>query len=138
MANLVSTTITGNVTASGNVTATAFSGDGSSLTNLPSSGAGNVEAWVNFNGTGTVAIRDSGNVSSITDNGTGDYTINFTTNLANANYSAIANPGRPTNGNFNAGATVHVLAVDSFVIRIRNQAATAQTDAEIVTGVVIM
>lgn len=44
-------------------------------------------AWVNFNGTGTVAIRDSGNVSSITDNGTGDYTVNFTTALEDANYS---------------------------------------------------
>jgi len=45
-------------------------------------------AWVNFNGTGTVAIRASGNVSSITDNGTGDYTINFTTAMVDANYSA--------------------------------------------------
>ncbi len=45
-------------------------------------------AWVNFNGTGTVAIRASGNVSSITDNGTGDYTINFTTAMPDANYSA--------------------------------------------------
>ena len=44
-------------------------------------------AWVNFNGTGTVAIRESGNVSSITDNGTGDYTINFTTAMSDANYS---------------------------------------------------
>jgi hypothetical protein len=44
-------------------------------------------AWVNFNGTGTVAIRASGNVSSITDNGTGDYTINFTTAMPDANYS---------------------------------------------------
>lgn len=44
-------------------------------------------AWVNFNGTGTVAIRASGNVTSITDNGTGDYTINFTTSLPDANYS---------------------------------------------------
>ena len=43
-------------------------------------------AWVNFNGTGTVAIRASGNVSSITDNGTGDYTVNFTTALTDANY----------------------------------------------------
>ena len=43
-------------------------------------------AWVNFNGTGTVAIRASYNVSSITDNGVGDYTVNFTTALANANY----------------------------------------------------
>ncbi|SSQ07936.1 Uncharacterised protein [Acinetobacter baumannii] len=43
-------------------------------------------AWVNFNGTGTVAIRASGNVSSITDNGVGNYTINFTTALPDANY----------------------------------------------------
>ena len=48
-------------------------------------------AWVNFNGTGTVAIRASYNVSSITDNGTGDYTVNFTTALADANYSVVAN-----------------------------------------------
>ena len=45
------------------------------------------KAWVNFNGTGTVAIRQSGNVSSITDNGTGDYTLNFTTAMTDANYS---------------------------------------------------
>ena len=45
-------------------------------------------AWVNFNGTGTVAIRASGNVSSITDNGRGDYTINFTTTMTDANYSS--------------------------------------------------
>jgi hypothetical protein len=44
-------------------------------------------AWVNFNGTGTVAIRASGNVSSITDNGTGIYTINFTTAMPDANYA---------------------------------------------------
>lgn len=47
-------------------------------------------AWVNFNGTGTVAIRASGNVSSITDNNTGDYTVNFTTVLPDANYSTVA------------------------------------------------
>ena len=43
-------------------------------------------AWVNFNGTGTPAIRESGNVTSITDNGTGDYTVNFTTAMPDANY----------------------------------------------------
>ena len=47
-------------------------------------------AWVNFNGTGTVAIRASGNVTSITDNSTGNYTVNFTTALVDANYSAVA------------------------------------------------
>jgi len=50
-------------------------------------GAQLCKAWVNFNGTSTVAIRASYNVSSITDNGVGDYTVNFTTALADANYS---------------------------------------------------
>lgn len=50
-------------------------------------------AWVNFNGTGVVAIRSSFNVSSITDNGTGDYTINFTTPLSDANYLVIGTAG---------------------------------------------
>ena len=45
-------------------------------------------AWVNFNGTGTVAIRASGNVYSITDNGTGNYTVNLTTAMPDASYAA--------------------------------------------------
>ena len=49
--------------------------------------ADRIKAWVNFNGTGTVAINASYNVSSITDNGTGDYTVNFTSALADANYA---------------------------------------------------
>lgn len=49
-------------------------------------------AWVNFNGTGTVAIRASGNVSSITDNGVGDYTVNFTIPMQDAGYSFTAIP----------------------------------------------
>jgi len=48
-------------------------------------------AWVNFNGTGTVAIRGSGNVSSITDNGTGAYVVNFTTSMADTNYAVVIN-----------------------------------------------
>ena len=56
-------------------------------------------AWVNFNGTGTVAIRASGNVSSITDNGTGDYTVNFTTAMSDANYSAVGTAQGSTIGN---------------------------------------
>lgn len=55
-------------------------------------------AWVNFNGTGTVAIRESGNVSSITDNGTGDYTVNFTTAMPDANYSVSGFSNRSGTG----------------------------------------
>ena len=46
-------------------------------------------AWVNFNGTGTVAIRDSENVSSITDSATGRYYVNFATNMANTDYATL-------------------------------------------------
>ncbi|CAB4139970.1 hypothetical protein UFOVP397_6 [uncultured Caudovirales phage] len=55
-------------------------------------------AWVNFNGTGTVAIRASGNVSSITDNGTGDYTVNFTNAMPDANYCGNATNDRWPDG----------------------------------------
>ena|SRR3990167_3033630 len=48
-----------------------------------------IKGWVNFTGTGTVTINDSYNVSSISDNGTGDYTINWTTAFATANYSVV-------------------------------------------------
>lgn len=77
-------------------------------------------AWVNFNGTGTVAIRDSYNVASVTDNGTGDYTLNFTTPYSNANYAVVtgvqqAGTGGSTNANFNmtikVGATPTVNSV---------------------------
>ena len=50
---------------------------------------GRAKAWINFNGTGTVAIRDSYNVSSISDDATGKYTVNFTTAMANTNYSPV-------------------------------------------------
>ena len=46
-------------------------------------------AWVNFNGTGTIAIRAAGNVSSITDNGAGDYTLNFINAMADTSYCAV-------------------------------------------------
>jgi hypothetical protein len=55
-------------------------------------------AWVNFNGTGTVAIRASGNVSSITDNGTGTYTVNFTTAMPDANFAIVAQGGGTSGG----------------------------------------
>ena len=54
---------------------------------------GSAKAWVNFNGTGTVAIRAAFNVSSITDNGVGDYTCNFTAALADGNYAVSTNSG---------------------------------------------
>jgi hypothetical protein len=74
------------------------------------------KAWVNFNGTGTVAIRASYNVSSITDNGTGDYTVNFTTALADANYSIAVASNRSTGWN----ATTGTLATSSAIVATFN------------------
>ena len=78
----------------------------STLTQFSASGSAPVyaaRAWVNFNGTGTVAIRGSGNVSSITDNGTGDYTVNFTTAMPNANYAVALGSTQLNNANSDMG-----------------------------------
>jgi hypothetical protein len=60
---------------------------------------GSAKAWVNFNGTGTVAIRAAFNVSSITDNGTGNYTLNFTNALVDVNYTPLGNNLQDTGAN---------------------------------------
>jgi hypothetical protein len=69
-------------------------------------------AWVNFNGTGTVAIRSSGNVSSITDDGVGQYRVNFTTAMPDANYSSqiTLNGGNAYIGTI-GGQTTSVLTI---------------------------
>jgi hypothetical protein len=54
------------------------------------SARGIAKAWVNFNGTGTIASRDSENVSSLTDNATGIYTVSFSVSFSAADYSAVA------------------------------------------------
>jgi len=65
------------------------------------------KAWVNFNGSGTVAIRDSYNVSSITDNATGRWRINFSTDLANADFSVSAALGTVTGSSLATSALIH-------------------------------
>jgi hypothetical protein len=76
------------------------------------------KAWVNFDGTSTVAIRASYNVSSITDNGTGSYTVNFTTALADANYVALG-CCRPTAG----GSPHYVIAIENKDTQVRTTSA---------------
>lgn len=61
------------------------------------SARGIAKAWVNFNGTGTIAARDSENVSSLTDNGTGNFDINFTNNFGLADYVTNGQMAFPTN-----------------------------------------
>ncbi len=71
-------------------------------------------AWVNFNGTGTPAIRASGNVSSITDNGTADYTVNFTNAMPDANYSANGSGG--VNGSRSLGVAFNFTSATGALI----------------------
>ena len=78
-------------------------------------------AWVNFNGTGTLAIRDSGNVSSVTDNGIANYTVNFATNMPDINYCVTSHGGGGTSGIPIVGSSTTItLAVDSFLVRTVN------------------
>lgn len=93
------------------------------LQDAPGSGqpamAGAAKAWVNFNGTGTVAIRASGNVASITDGGTGTYTVNFTNALADANYSAVVSGGE-TAGTIGLAAATGAFAAGSIQVYTKN------------------
>lgn len=92
------TSLAGNAATA--TTAAACSGNAATATQLStatgSAPSYSCRAWVNFNGTGTVAIRASGNVSSITDNGVGDYTVNFATAMPDAFYSVVSSNGGGT------------------------------------------
>jgi hypothetical protein len=75
-------------------------------------------AWVNFNGTGTVAIRASGNVSSITDNGAGVYDVNFTTAMPDANYAPTVTAYSSSSALYAIGGQVHNQAPTTAKFRI--------------------
>ena len=59
---------------------------------------GTAKAWINFNGTGTIAARDSLNVSGLVDGGTGDYTVSFSSAFSNSDYAPVANGSESTGG----------------------------------------
>ena len=94
-------------------------------------------AWVNFNGTGTVAIRASGNVSSITDVLTGQYVINFTTAMPNANYSACLTclTGNTTNPSVASIGTVGGMTTSSISIGTFEGANSAQDYAVVCAAI---
>lgn len=98
-----------------------------------------IKAWVNFNGTGTVAIRASDNVASITDNGAGDYTINFTTAIADANYAVVATAGASGTA---AGSNRYATAISeqsttSVRIHVMNHGNAISADPEFCSVVVV-
>ena len=91
-------------------------------------------AWVNFNGTGTVAIRDSENVSSITDVATGNYRMNFTTAMANDNYAATVATHRYVNW-ADGGIDLRDFSTTSF--RVQNVENAAGADTDLVTAIIL-
>jgi hypothetical protein len=110
--------------------------DGTNSTSATNPIKGSAKAWVNFNGTGTVAINNSYNVSSITDNGTGDYTINFTTAMPNANYSwsGMATDTNAYNFNFPSVGARQVGNMTTTALRIGTayQQSASATDFSVV------
>lgn len=99
--------------------------------NFDTAGGNAVKAWVNFNGTGTVAIRASFNVSSITDNGVGQYTVNFTTAMQDANYSTVITTSNNAGTGSIFATTVlsnYVAGSVKFVTQVSTTAATQDPD----------
>ena len=92
-------------------------------------------ALVNFIGTGTVAIRAAGNVSSITDNGTGDYTVNFATALADANYALCGNSLGGATSSGSGCRALNPLTLTTSSARVIQTAATGSAeDSSLVTA----
>lgn len=111
-------------------------GDGTNTLSITNVIAGVSKAAVNFNGTGTVAIRSSFNVTSITDNGTGDYTINFTNNLATADYVPEIAIGSGTTGNYFTSNAVAATPTVSALRVVAGTVVPAATDAAYVNVVI--
>jgi len=78
-------------------------------------------AWVNFNGTGTVAIRAAFNVSSITDNGVGLYTVNMTTAMPDANYACTVGGTQVAAGTANYGIGFDATTYSTSAVGLRSQ-----------------
>jgi hypothetical protein len=96
------------------------------------------KAWVNFNGTGTVAIRGSFNVSSVTDNGTGDYRINFTSAMLDVNYAVAGAVGGASSSGYMriAENTSTALQTTSFNVNVISSASPGNIDLPYVTAAV--
>jgi hypothetical protein len=99
-----STGISGIGTLTGVTSISSTTADTPVILQDSSSNSNTCRAWVNFNGTGTVAIRADFNVSSVTDNGTGNYTVNFATTMPDSDYATVICARRNATNNFIAYA----------------------------------
>ena len=100
-------------------------------------GQGRAKAWANFNGNSTPAFRDSFNFTSITDNGTGDYSLNLTSNMPNANYCVVLGTrSRPIGNVYHEIATVHEQSTSSVRLRYQQIQGSSNTISNVDTDVI--
>ena len=99
---------TDKLTGVGTAGSIVVTGEGNSTTTNLQQGLAKV--WTRFNGTSTIAVNDSLNVSGLTDHGTGDYQVNFTNNMGNVNYANTSNSNNAhaLNGNANSADNLRV------------------------------
>ena len=96
----MSTLVTANIQNTGDGAPTFKNTDGTEIGQL-------ARAWMNFSGSGTVSIHSDFNINTLTDNGTGDYTITFSNSLSSANYSVVTSPAVPSDQGETYGFGVH-------------------------------
>ena len=108
---------------------TIASRDGTESTDVTNVINGSAKAWVNFNGQGTVAIRESFNISSVVDTATGVYTVSFTNAMTDANYSAVV--ACSDAGTTRAFAHTKTFSTGDFVIRSSRGDTGADVDHDI-------
>jgi len=145
------TRVTTGITTTATITTATITGGTSGATIQDASGGnsstpaqvfeGRAKAWVNFNGESTVAIRDSFNVSSITDNGTGSYTVNIDTDMSNVNYCVVVASGYGSNTQIQTSQNSQLFGyttrtAGSFQIRHGNTEGNSNSDADDVHAVV--
>tara|TARA_X000001382_G_scaffold123919_1_gene108079 strand:+ start:286 stop:750 length:465 start_codon:yes stop_codon:yes gene_type:complete len=132
------------VDTSGKVRVTTLADSSGNNNSTPAEiASGRAKAWVNFNGTGTVAIRASYNVSSITDNSTGDYTITFTNAMADGNF-AVAGSARYGDNTANQMRVVSINSADTLAnamatssVRVNiNYSNSNDEDVQVVTVII--
>ena len=123
MASLLKVDALTGVTTAGSISVT---GEGNSTTTNLQQGL--AKLWINFNGTGTIAARDSFNFSGLTDNGTGDYTVTLSNAMSSADYVALATCGLDSGGS-RAFCSTDSHATTSFKVLLRQASSNNNVDA---------
>ena len=120
-------TLTG-VTTAGSISVT---GEGNSTTTNLQQGL--AKSWMDLNGSGTIALRDSNNIASVTDNTTGDYTASYTSAMSNANYMAQNSCG--VTGVITAQVRQHTIAAGSYRLEMNESGGAAADSTYVHLGI---